>query len=162
MFEHFLEYIPVFFLSMLKFANGPMIGVAAGLGVIETGVVTFLGSMTIITVLTIIGEPAKEWMANRQKRKDSYKLFNKKRRRSVRVYQKFDIKGIAILTPLFLTPIGGTIIAIAFGVKKSKILLHMLWTNFVWAFVLAYAFATIMDDVKAFFSNIFEYLFGLF
>ncbi len=162
MFEHFLEYIPVYFSTMLKFANGPIIGIAEGLGIIETGIVTFLGSMTIITTLTFIGEPAKEWMAAQQKKKNSYKLFNKKRRRSVKVYQKFDIKGIAILTPLFLTPIGGTIIAIAFGVKRSKILLHMLWTNFVWAFALSYAAATIMDDVKEFFTQLFEYILSLF
>ena len=80
----------------------------------------------------------------------------------MKVFQKFDVVGIAVLTPLFLTPIGGSILALAFGVKKGKILLHMTWTNFVWAFVLSYAFANIVNDIKLFFADAYQFMMGLF
>jgi hypothetical protein len=35
------------------------------------------------------------------------------------------LAGVAVLTPLLFTPIGGTIIAVSFGAPKEKILFYM-------------------------------------
>jgi hypothetical protein len=147
MSEIWLKYLSVYFSSMFKFILGPILGAEEGLSVLETAVFTFLGSMTIITVLVLIGEPARDWLAARNRKKDSYKVFTKKRRRTVAFYQRFSMKGIAFLTPLFLTPIGGAVISIAFGVKKPVILLNMLWANVFWAGVLSYATRTVLINL---------------
>jgi hypothetical protein len=144
-----LQYLSIYFSSMFKFILGPMIGAdpTQSLSVFETAIFTFSGSMTIITVLVLIGDPAREWLAARNQKKESYKVFTKKRRRTIKFYQRFSMKGIAFATPLFLTPIGGAVISIAFGVKKSTILLNMLWANFFWAFVLSYATRTVLVNI---------------
>ena len=121
-------------------------GAEESLTIPETALFTFLGSMSIITLITIIGEPARDWMAKRNKKKESYKVFTKKRRRTISFYNRFNMKGIAFLTPLFLTPIGGAVISIAFGVKKTSILFNMLWANFIWSGILSYATRTVLID----------------
>ena len=133
---------------MLKFANGPILGAAESLSIVETATLTFLGSMSIITLIVIIGEPARDWMAERQQRKESYKVFTLKRRKTIKFYKKFNVKGIAFLTPLFLTPIGGAILAVAFGGKKMSILLNMLWANLIWAIILSSVMNLFGDVLK--------------
>jgi len=48
---------------------------------------------------------------------------------------KHGLEGIAFLTPLFLTPIGGTILAVSMGNPKGKIILYMLISALGWALV---------------------------
>lgn len=43
--------------------------------------------------------------------------------------------GIAFLTPLILTPIGGTVVLTSFGVAKKKILFTMLVSALFWSII---------------------------
>ena len=131
---------------MFKFILGPVLGAEESLSVLETSIFTFLGSFSIIVFIVILGDPARKWLAQRAKKKKNYKIFTKGRRRTIRFYRRFNIIGIAFLTPLILTPIGGAVLAVAFGVKKSKIIFHMFWANLLWAGILSYATRTILID----------------
>tara|TARA_B100000809_G_C14813931_1_gene414859 strand:- start:128 stop:586 length:459 start_codon:yes stop_codon:yes gene_type:complete len=142
-----LSYLVVYFSSMFKFILGPLWGAKEALSVTETALFTFFGSMTIITLIIIIGDPARNWIARRSKNRSSYRVFTKKRRRTISFYKRFNIKGIAFLTPLVLTPIGGAVVSLAFGVKKTSIFFNMLWANFMWAGILSYAVRTVLLDV---------------
>ncbi len=141
-----LKYLSVYFSSMLKFILGPILGAEEGLTIIETSLFTFLGSLSIIVLIVLIGEPARKWLAKRAKKKKNYRVFTKGRRRTIRFYRRFRMAGIAFLTPLILTPIGGAVIAVAFGVKKPTIIFHMVWANLFWAGILSYATRTILID----------------
>lgn len=44
-----------------------------------------------------------------------------------------------MLTPLLLTPIGGTLLAISFGTPKNKLILYMFVSASIWAFVFSVA-----------------------
>jgi len=67
------------------------------------------------------------------------KKFTPKTRRIVRIWNKFGILGIAVLTPIILTPIGGTIVLTTFNVKKRKIFLYMLGSALFWALIMGYS-----------------------
>jgi hypothetical protein len=60
------------------------------------------------------------------------RLFSKRTRLAVKVWKKSGMTGIAILTPLLFTPIGGTLIAVSFKVPRLTIILQML----LWGIVL--------------------------
>ena len=144
------SYIVVYFSSMFKFILGPLWGLKEDLSVTETTCFTFLGSMSIITLITVIGEPARDWIAGKSRKRTSYRVFTKKRRRTVAFYKRFDIKGIAFFSPLVLTPIGGAVVSLAFGVQRTKIFFNMLWANLMWAVILSYAVRTVFIDVLQF------------
>ena len=53
----------------------------------------------------------------------------------MKVWKKYGLTGVAILTPLILTPIGGTILAVSAGSPKERIILFMLISAVAWAVI---------------------------
>ena len=92
-------------------------GAAAGFNLLEIVTVTVGGMMTSVVAMTFLGDWFKShWNLRLTKNR---KKFTPKTRRIVRVWKKFGPIGVAVLTPIFLTPIGGTIVLNAFNVEKK-------------------------------------------
>jgi hypothetical protein len=131
MWEEILKAIPIYLLCTLKVVFGPTLGYAAGLHIITTIITTISGMMTSVIAFTYFGEwlrmkLLKTWISTQKK-------FTPGNRRIVTVWKKFGLAGIAVLTPLALTPIGGTILAVSLGAPKEKIILYMLISSIVFA-----------------------------
>jgi hypothetical protein len=133
MSEYLITFAGIYFLCLFKFIAGPLLGAAAGYSLIEIIFVTVLGMMTSVFLFTFLGEWFKKNWTIIIKRKS--KKFSKRTRNTIKVWKKFGIWGIAFLTPLILTPIGGTVVLTSFGVAKKKILFSMLVSAFFWSFI---------------------------
>ncbi|ERM84865.1 hypothetical protein P872_22660 [Rhodonellum psychrophilum GCM71 = DSM 17998] len=131
MITYLLKFLGIYVICLFKFVAGPILGYTAGYGLFEIILVSVSGMMTTVILLTYLGDWFKAYWAIRVTTKK--KRFTPKIRRIVKIWQKFGAAGIAFITPIFLTPIGGTIIMNAFGVKKNKIFLYMLISGLVWA-----------------------------
>jgi hypothetical protein len=130
--EEILKSIPVFISSMLKFILGPLTGYAAGLHILTTIIATTAGMMCSVIAFTYFGD----WIRSRMKGWFSTsKSFTEKNPRLIGIWKKFGLPGIAALTPLILTPIGGTILAVGFGSPKEKIIIYMLVSAVAWAII---------------------------
>ncbi|AUD02988.1 hypothetical protein [Spirosoma pollinicola] len=134
----FAKYLSVIFASTIKFVGGPLSGAALGLNWFETAICTMLGMM-ISVVLVIYAGAALQALFSRF-RSAPAKRFTKRTRLAIRVWKRFGLVGISFLTPLLLTPIGGTILALSFGVNRSKVILYMLISAVLWAIVQTLAF----------------------
>lgn len=137
MWKEILIAIPVYLSSMLKFIFGPLGGYAAGLELITTILATVAGMMTVVLSFTYAGNWLREKVINRFFGKR--KKFSESNRRFTRIWKKYGLVGVAALTPIILTPIGGTILAISSGSPKEKIILFMFVSASVWAVVLSVA-----------------------
>lgn len=138
--EYFLKFLAIFFICLFKFVAGPVLGAAAGFSLFEIILVTLGGMMFSVFFVTYLGDWVKShWTLNVKK-----KRFTKRKRRIVQLWQKFGVLGIAIATPIFLTPIGGTIIMLAFNVKKNKIFSYMFISGLIWAFLMGSSINWIM------------------
>ena len=131
--EEILKAFSIYLLCTLKVVFGPTLGYAAGLHFVTTVIATVAGMMTSVIAFTYFGEWLRlkilqRWIKSRKK-------FTPGNRRVVRVWKKFGLVGIAVLTPLGLTPIGGTILAVSFGAPKDKIILYMFISATVFALV---------------------------
>lgn len=151
MWDQVLKYGIVFFVSMFKYAAGPITGPTLHLEIWETAIFTALGMIVSVIVFTQIGEVIKNKIQQKLKQKGKYRLFSTKNRRLVRIWKRFGITGIAFLTPLLLTPIGGTIIALSFGVKRRYIFLYMSISAILWAYPTAYFFYEFEHGIGNFF-----------
>lgn len=131
--EEILKAVPVFFASMLKFILGPMGGFAARLHFITTVFVTIAGMMTMVVAFTYFGAWIKAKLLGRifEKRK----RFTPSNRKFVRIWKKYGLPGIAFLTPLILTPIGGTLLAVSSGSPKDRIIFFMFISAAGWALI---------------------------
>lgn len=137
MSDPFITFFGIYLLSMVKFIAGPVLGTAAGYTPLQMMGITVLGMMSSVTIFTFLGTPIKKYFID--KLAGPRKVFTKKSRRVVRVWNSYGELGIAFLTPLLLTPIGGTLILVAFGSKKQKIFLYMLGSAILWGAILSYS-----------------------
>ncbi|SOD87992.1 hypothetical protein [Spirosoma fluviale] len=134
----FAKYISVVITSTIKFVGGPISGAALGLGWLETTICTALGMMISVVIVTFAGAALQTLL--QRYRKSTPKRFTKRTRMAIRIWKRSGMAGIAFLTPLILTPIGGTILALSFGVKRWRLVLYMLVSAIVWAVVQTLAF----------------------
>ncbi len=143
MWEELLRAAPVYFASMLKFVFGPLGGYAAGLQLITTIVVTVAGTMTVVLLLTFAGDWIRLRIFFRFFGKPN--KFSARSRKFVGIWKRYGLIGVAFLTPLLLTPIGGTLLAVSSGSPKEKIILYM--------FISASAWSVLFSFVVYFFGN---------
>ncbi len=136
MTEEILKAIPVFLSSMLKFILGPLEGYKFHLHFITTVLATVSGMMFSVAAFTFFGEWLRQVLLKRFFHKKNEGLVpNKKSNRLSWIIAKYGLGGIAFLTPVFLTPIAGTILAVSLSPSKKKILAYMFLSAVFWALV---------------------------
>lgn len=124
-------YSGVMVATALKFIAGPITGFSLGLTWYETVLFTWLGAMLTVSIMVSIGKVVVSAVGKLRKTKPM--IFSKRVRYAVQIWQKFGIKGIAALTPLIFTPIGGSLLALSFKVPLPRILFFMAISSFLWA-----------------------------
>jgi hypothetical protein len=132
MWEEILKTVTlVYFPSMLKFIFGPIAGYAAGLSLLSTVLGTVAGTMTIVLLFTYSGNWIRNKILNRFSSKSEKS--NRRNQKFIAIWKKYGLTGVAFLTPLILTPIGGTLLAVSSGSPKEKIIFYMFLSASAWA-----------------------------
>lgn len=129
----FAKYVSVIIASTIKFVGGPLSGVALGLTWFETAVCTTVGMMVSVVAVTYAGAALQALLQRFRSQKP--KRFTNRTRMAVRIWKRSGLIGIALLTPLILTPIGGTALAVSFRVNRGQLLLYMLISGIFWAII---------------------------
>jgi uncharacterized membrane protein len=142
---NFAKYISVIAISMLKFAGGPLTGLALKLGWVETAICSVIGMMITISLIVFSGEFIQKIWAKFFPKKEKAKKFTKMNRLAIKTRRKFGLIGISLLTPLLFTPIGGAVLAVAFRYDKREIIVQMLISAVVWAIVQTLFFYYVKD-----------------
>jgi hypothetical protein len=137
MWQVILKVATVYFSCMLKFIFGPLGGYASGFTLLATILITVAGMMTVVFLFTFFGNWIREKVVLRFFKKR--KKFTRSSRRFVVIWGKYGLVGVAALTPVILTPIGGTLLAVSSGSPKEKIILYMFISASVWSVVLSSA-----------------------
>ena len=135
MWETILKIATVYFSCMLKFVFGPLGGYAAGFTVVTTILVTVAGMMTVVIVFTLFATWIREKIVMRFFKKRN--KFSQRNRRFVTIWKKYGLIGVAALTPILLTPIGGTLLALSSGSPKDKIIFYMFISASVWSVIMS-------------------------
>lgn len=144
MWDSVLRVVTVYVSTMLKFVFGPLGGYAAGLNIFVTILVTVCSMMTVVMAFAFFGDFIRKHV---MRRIFNSRKFTERNRKYVSIWRRYGLFGIAFLTPILLTPIGGTLLAISFGTPRNKLILFM--------FVSAAAWSVLMTFVVYFFGNTF-------
>ncbi|MBK7653292.1 MAG: hypothetical protein IPJ20_24760 [Flammeovirgaceae bacterium] len=70
------------------------------------------------------------------------------------VMTKYGLAGIAFLTPIILTPIGGTLLAVGVSPNREKIIFYMLISACAWSVILTFAVYFGYDAVMNFIRSV--------
>jgi hypothetical protein len=153
--EPIAEYVSVVLTSSVKFIFGVFASIAAGFSITETLITTVGGGMLGVIVYMYLWE-ALVWLYRKivpQKLKQIEGIrINKRLRLMVKVIQKYELYGVAFLTPPLLSVPGGVLIALAFEEDKWRIKRFMFVSFVGWAFFLAGLSSLLNIDVKAWFQ----------
>jgi membrane protein DedA with SNARE-associated domain len=146
MWDEILKAFSLVFLpSMLKGILGPLGGYVAGLNIATTIIGSVAGMMTTVSLITYSGEWLRKHVIDRfVKKKDPKKepgFF-------ARLFTRYGLAGVAFFSPLFLTPIAGSIIAVGLSKSKEKILFAMFVSSSAWAIVFTLGIYFFLDQVK--------------
>ena len=131
-------YFAVMAASSIKFVAGPLTGFGLGLSMLETIVCTWVGMMFTVTVMLTIGRFLVQQIARIRIQKP--KLFSGRVRYAVSIWQRFGIKGIAVMTRLLFTPIGGSLLALSFKVPTPRVLFFMAISGIFWSVIFTVLF----------------------
>lgn len=140
MLEIILQYASVIALSSLKVIPGLGLALVYEMNALEIFICLSAGGILGIFLFTLAGEQIRLWLKKRrmEKNKDNPKPIKIKRaRRILRIWNKYGLIGIAILTPPMISPPFGSIIAVAFREKRPRILLYMSISVVIWAAIFA-------------------------
>jgi hypothetical protein len=128
----FVKWLMIALSSSVKFVAGPLLGKVYDLPWWETAFFTFVGMMvTVILFSTVARSFFHKYLKGLFNRNE--KRITPGKRRVVRIWNKFGISGVAFLTPILLTPIGGSIVAASFGEHPVKIISYMAVSAAFWA-----------------------------
>ncbi len=152
MWAEILKALSVYVSSMIKFIFGPIGGKAAGLHLITTMVVTAAGMMTVVIAFTYFGEYIRKIISRwTSKKKEPNDATPKKRSE---FFRKYGLAGVAFFTPIILTPIGGTLLAVGISPNREKIIFYMLISACVWSVILTFAVYFGYDAVMNFVNKV--------
>lgn len=132
MVEYVITFLGIYLMTLFKFIAGPVLGSMAGYSLAEIMLVTVSGMMSSVMMFTFLGEWMKRQWDLRFQRKRL--IFSKKNRRIVKIWQRSGAAGVAFLTPLLLTPIGGTLVMTSFSVNRRIIISYMFISSVWWSF----------------------------
>lgn len=145
MIEYLTKLLTVALLSSLKFMTGPIAATVMGLQVFETIVASVIGMMATISAFTFGGAYLKKTVLG--KYFDNKKKFTTTNRMFVKVWKRFGLLGIAILTPpLFTPPLAGILVNLV-NVPRRKILLNMLISAIIWGTIITLSLKYFYDYI---------------
>jgi hypothetical protein len=141
MFTDLIKYILVFLISMFKFIGGPAFGAAYDLNLIGIVIMTVLGMMTTVIIISFFGIKLRDWIQKKYKYKRKRKTFTKSNRRIVKIWRGYGEFGVSFFTPILFSPIVGTLLVTALGGKRNRVITYML----ISAIFLAFALTSLSD-----------------
>ena len=159
MWDELLRAIPVFFFTMIKFIFGPLGGYIAGLNLVTTVLTSVAGMMFAVVLFTYFGEFLRNKIFARFVNRT--KNFSERRRNFVKFWRRYGLAGVAALTPILLTPIGGTLLAVSFGAPKNRIIFFMFVSAAIWSLVFSAAIYLAGDQLIAILTQYFTIPEGL-
>ena len=144
MLQEILKALPVYFSCMLKFIFGPAGGYAVGLHPITTILTTVAGMMTVVFLFTFFGNWIRTKVFGRFRKP---KINIKRAQRFEKIWKRYGLFGVALLTPIILTPIGCTLLAVSSGSPREKIIFYMFVSASFWSVVISMAIYIFGNEV---------------
>lgn len=147
------KYIAVALTCAVKYIFGVIGAISAGFNLVETLVVTVGGGMVGVVVYLYVWD-GLVWLYRKiipRKAIEGIRI-NNRLRLIVKVIKKYELYGVAFLTPLLLSVPVGVIVASAFEEDKWRIKRYMFFSFLGWSLFL-YGIRTLFGiDVQSWFA----------
>ncbi|MGB0089317.1 MAG: small multi-drug export protein [Planifilum fulgidum] len=134
-------YIALFLLSAVPWVEVSVvpIGILMGLHPISVAILGFLGNWITVFLLILLFDRWNQWRKRRKPSRAgaSEEAPSKRRQRARRLWERFGLVGLALLSPLATGTHLAAAVAMAFRTPKGKVTLWMTVSIFLWTTLLA-------------------------
>lgn len=127
-----LFYLTTFLVSGVKFMVGVAMSIAKGLSFWEQFLCTTAGGIAGSIFFTYLGDAVRRWIA-RLRGRPPRPLAS----RWLRLWERYGLWGIVLLTPPILSPPIGTAIALAFQTPRGVLVRRLTVAMILWGLVFA-------------------------
>jgi membrane protein DedA with SNARE-associated domain len=135
------KYFAVYIAGITGLWKGIPVGIGLNLEPFFTGLFTGLGSVTTVLILFLAGEAFRKWILN----KYGEKRIEKKKNRFSQMANRYGIWGLGLVTAGLLGPYTSMLLGFILIKEIRKFLLILTTGIFIWSFVFAYFFTSIVD-----------------
>lgn len=140
------SYLTVTALCAVKYMIGVASGLATDFSFTELFLCYFIGGSLGMVLYTLFGNRIMNWWKKRKSQNTEISQdLPPKNDWKIKVWNRFGLVGIAILTPPILSQPVGTAISLGFGTPAYKVIIFMCASIFVWSLIFAYAGNTIIQ-----------------
>lgn len=147
----FLKVLSVLFWSAIKFFVGLGLAIGFGFNPLQALILSVGGGMLGVVFYLYLWALVLNIYHRYYPKKHKVVKFSKFKRKLVRFIKKYEVWGIALLTPVLLTPPVGTVLAASIEHNKWRIKLIMFISFTAWALVvLGFRYLFQMDFDKLF------------
>jgi uncharacterized membrane protein len=137
----FVVYLIVFLLAAVPFFELVVvipIGIAGGLNSFLVSVLAFLGNIATILLIILLMDHIKSWLQKRRERKGEGS-FSKRYSRAERVWKKYGLPGLALISPFLIGSHLGAVLAMGFGGTRKQITFWMTTSLVLWTVIMGVA-----------------------
>lgn len=127
------KYAAIFLTSIFKYLVGIAMAFPAQFSLVEILLTAGLGGCVGVVVFTLFGAKVAKLIEVHLRRNKT--LSFKVRRRIVKVWRRFGIVGVAVLTPLLSPPVA-VAIALSFHTKPRKTIIWLCGSIIIWSLAL--------------------------
>lgn len=138
------KYFLVFITGAAGIWKGIPLGIALKLPSFLTGLLTALGSVTTVLILYFAGDSFRQWII----RKYGKKSVEKKKRKFIKMLERYGVLILGLLTPGLLGPIIPLLMGLVFIKDNKRFLIYLLAGIVLWSFILAYLFTPIYEWIS--------------
>lgn len=144
--SHLGSYITVTALCAVKYMIGVASGLATDFSFIELFLCYFIGGSLGMIAYTLFGNQIMNWWKSRKSQNSNNPSKNEpKEDWKIKIWNKFGLMGIAIITPPILSQPVGTAISLGFGTPAHKVIFAMCFSILIWSLIFAYAGNSLMQ-----------------
>jgi membrane protein DedA with SNARE-associated domain len=137
------KYFAVYIAGITGLWKGIPLGIGLNLDPFFTGLFTGLGSVTTVLILFLAGESFRKWILN----KYGEKRIEKKKNNFSQMANRYGIWGLGLVTAGLLGPYTSMLLGFILIKEIRKFLLILMTGIFIWSFVFAYFFSSIVDFI---------------
>lgn len=147
--ELLVKYAIVVGVSMLKLVLGPFTALGLGLNPAESAALSALGMTFTAFLVAYVGERVRGPLRDRLAARFPNRFGRPPNPRLQAIFDRWGLPGIAFLTPVLLSPPGGAIAAVAFGIERPRIVFAMSLSAIGWSAVYTTAFYRFGEELAA-------------
>lgn len=138
------KYLIVYLAGATGIWKGIPAGIALDLHPVLTGLLTALGSTSLVLVLFFAGDSFRQWIIS----KYGSKRIERKKSRFIKLTNRYGIWGLSLLTTGLLGPFTSLILGLILIKDTRKFFIYLIIGIFIWSFILSYLFTPIIDIIS--------------